>query len=371
MKLLRIKASGFKNLDDTVLDLTARSKKTSEDKEYELVKVADELYVYSIGAFIGKNASGKTTALELLDCCFHILGEFCLESSHYDYTGVQLEMFFYHEEYIYRYTTVLRSDPTLGGRATFSEQHLFRKKYYKTKVSSLFSEEGFMEMCGLGELPEDTSIVFFVLKKKQTLAMYFDSEGNGSDTYRLLFRLLKAYNLSGDILASIIRIFDGNVEALQMIDEHNFRLRLNGMERICSDRELLHLLSSGTTKGMLLYVMAAVSLRCGFDLLIDEIENHFHKTLVENLISLYMDKSVNRSGASLLFTTHYCEIIDLFNRQDNIWICRAEEKITIQNMYDSFGVRSGLLKSRRFYNNTFGTAVNYNELMNLKRMLMK
>ena len=68
--LLRVKASHFKNCqDDTVIDLVAKSKKTTEDKEYELQEIAEGLYVYSIGAFVGKNASGKTTALELLDCC--------------------------------------------------------------------------------------------------------------------------------------------------------------------------------------------------------------------------------------------------------------------------------------------------------------
>ena len=120
VKLLRVKASHFKNMeDDTVIDFVAKSKKTTEDKEYELLKVADDLYVYSIGAFVGKNASGKTSALDLLDCCYDILSEFRLENKHYDYEGVSLEIIFFHEEYIYKYNTELRSDPTLGNRASF------------------------------------------------------------------------------------------------------------------------------------------------------------------------------------------------------------------------------------------------------------
>ncbi len=50
MKLLRVKASHFKNCqDDTVIDLVAKSKKTTEDKEYELQEIAEGLYVYSMG----------------------------------------------------------------------------------------------------------------------------------------------------------------------------------------------------------------------------------------------------------------------------------------------------------------------------------
>ena len=113
------------------------------------------------------------------------------------------------------------------------------------------------------------------------------------------------------------------------------------------------------------------SLKNGFDLIVDEIENHFHKTLVENMISLYKDKTVNKNNATLIFTTHYCEVLDLFNRRDNIWIAKADEKVALSNMYDNYEIRTELLKSKQFYNNTFQTAVNYEELMNMKRKLMK
>ena len=313
MKLLRVKASHFKNCqDDTVIDLVAKSKKTTEDKEYELQEITEGLYVYSIGAFVGKNASGKTTALELLDCCYDILGKFSLENKHYSYEGIKLEIIFFHEGYIYKYTTELKADPTLANRATFSNQHIYKKKYYKTKLSSLYTE--------------------------------------GS---------------------AIICIFDSNIQSIQMLDEHNYRVTICNQEKSLSDKELLYMLSSGTTKGIILYTLVVASLQQGFDLLIDEAEAHFHKTLVENMLSLYMDKKVNRHGATLLFSTHYCEVLDLFNRQDNIWVCQSSDKIAIKNMYESFEVRSGLLKSKRFYNNAFQTAVNYDELMNLKRKLMK
>ena len=49
MKLLRIRTSNYKNCcDDFTIDLVAKSKKTSEDKEYELQKIAEDLYVFNI-----------------------------------------------------------------------------------------------------------------------------------------------------------------------------------------------------------------------------------------------------------------------------------------------------------------------------------
>ena len=74
MKLLRVRASHFKNCEDNfTIDFMAKSKKTAEDKEYELQEIAEDLFVFNTAAFVGKNASGKTTALELLDFCYSIL----------------------------------------------------------------------------------------------------------------------------------------------------------------------------------------------------------------------------------------------------------------------------------------------------------
>jgi hypothetical protein len=371
MKLLYAKTSNFKNVrDDFEISLVAKSKKTAEDREYELQEIAEDLFVYNTLAFIGKNASGKTTAVELLDCCYSILGDFRLEGKHYEYDNVQLDMIFFHDGYLYRYMTILQSDHTLANKAIFTDQHIYRKKYFKTKIKTIFEMEDYTEMEDFGELPEDTSKVFFVLKKKTTRAIYFDSFGEGVDTYAILFKALKNYNIPDEVFLNIIRIFDENVKTIEKIDDHNYKLYYQERIKTVSDQELVYLLSSGTTKGVLLYVLMVASLQNGFDLIVDEIENHFHKTLVENMISLYKDKSVNKNNATLIFTTHYCEVLDLFNRRDNIWIAKTDSQVYLSNMYDDYEIRTELLKSRQFYNNAFQTAVNYDELMNMKRKLM-
>lgn len=370
MKLLRVKANHFKNCkDDFTIDFVAKSKKTTEDKEYELQEIADSLFIFNTVAFIGKNASGKTTAIELLDCCYSILQDFRLENKKYNYDNIELEIIFYHEDYIYRYTTTLRSDSSLINKAIFSNQTLEKKKYTKTNLKDLYSLDKFKPVKDIGILPDDSSILFFVLKKKQTRAIYFDSNGFGTDTYQLLFKAMKNFNINAEYLSTIIKIFDDTIQNLEIVDEHNYKLTYHNKVEFMSDKELIYLLSSGTTKGIFLYIIVASSLQNGFDLLIDEVENHFHKTLVENMLSLYKDKSVNKKNASLIFTTHYCEVLDLFNRQDNIWISKSEGKVYLMNMYDSYNIRPELLKSKQFYNNAFQTSVNYEELMNLKRLL--
>lgn len=370
MKLLHVIANNFKNCNDSFeIDFVSKSKKTAEDKEYELQEIADDLHVYNTMAFIGKNASGKTTAVELLDACYSILSDFRLGGKSYSYENVELLIDFYHDGFIYRYETILKNADSLASKAIFVKQRLRKKKYYKSKTKALYNDEDFVDVEITGELPEDTSILFFVLKKKETRAIYFDSFGNGADTYRLIFAPLKDYHIRPALLAKVISIFDENIHDLQMLDDHNFKLSFCSEIKTVSDKELIYMLSSGTTKGMLLYILMIASLQQGFDLIIDEIENHFHKTLVENMISLYKDKTVNRRNATLIFTTHYCELLDLFNRQDNIYIAKSNDKVYLTNMYEGFNIRPELLKSRQFYNNVFQTAVNYDELMQLKKEL--
>lgn len=387
MKLLRVKANHFKNCSDGyTIDFVAKSRKYPEDKEYELQEIAPELHVYNTMAFIGKNASGKTSAIDLLDCAYSILSEFRLENKKYPYDGIELEIIFYHDDYIYRYETTLSSDK-LGNRAIFKNEKVFRKKYFKTNVKEIYNTDTFEKVQkglfplvpsqafddSIGDdvlwLPDDTSRLFYILGKKETRAIYFDSYEDGTDTYRLMFNALKNYDIDSDVLSRVLRVFDENIESLEMVDEKNYKLKFKGEVRNYTDTQLIYMLSSGTTKGILLYVLMVASLKEGFDLLIDEVENHFHKTLVENMISLYKDKSVNRNNATLIFTTHYCEVLDQMGRQDNIWICKSGVQVSLSNMYEDYQIRPELLKSKQYYNNAFQTAVDYNALMNLKRKL--
>lgn len=371
MKLLRVEAKHFKNTEDGLtIDFVAKTRLTNEDKEYELMEVAENLFVSNVAAIIGKNASGKTTIIELLDCCYSILGDFYLENKHYSYENIQLTMYFFYDGSIYKYDTTLQNDPNFGNKAIFEHQSLKRKSYFKSKAKEIYCEDNFEEVNAPGELPEDTSMLFFVLKKKETRAVYFDCVGKGVDTYQFLFKTLKKYEISSEILLVILRLFDETITALEMVDDHNYKLTDRSGQRVLSDKELIHLLSSGTTKGLLLYTMMVASLQHGFTLLIDEVENHFHKTLVENMLALYKDKRVNRKQASLVLTTHYCELLDMFGRQDNIWICQSHEKIQLLRMATDFTVRNELVKSKQFYQDTFRTAVDYESLMLLKKELL-
>lgn len=372
MKLLRVRASGFRNCaDDFTIDLLAKSKKTSEDKEYELLEIDEELYVYSTMGIVGKNASGKTSALELLDWCYDILSTFRLSGKECSYHGISMEIIFYQEGYLYLYTTELDDTENLEDRAVFKNQSLHRKKYYKSKLRELYTGVWDQGAELAGEVPEDFSILYFVLKKAVVREIYYEASKEKEELFGTVYRLMDLMQLDARYVGTIMKIFDSNITDLRQIDETHYSLRYQGTEKRCSSGELFRFLSSGTTKGFNLYILAVLSLKMGFDLLVDEIENHFHRTLVENLIMLYKDKQVNKKNATLIFSTHYCELLDLFNRSDNIWVTHSGEKMEIVNLYETYGYRPDLLKSKKFYQNAYDTAVNYEALMELKKELMQ
>ncbi len=371
MKLLQVTANNFKNCTNNfMINLVAKANKTEADKLYELQEIAPNLYTFNTNAFVGKNASGKSTAIELLEFCYRILGTFHLESVNYKLINVELSMTFFHNNYIYKYTAVLNSDIFIPGKVLFSNEHIYEKEYFPSKGKRILDED-FKEKIFNNELPKDTSKIFFILKEQQTTSIYFDDRDDIPSSYDLFFDQMNSFSNFQKVFGSILKIFDENISDLFRTKDGNYQLTYKGEITTKTARELYWFLSSGTTKGMILYSFIAMSLSEGIDIIIDEIENHFHKTLVENVISLYKDPSINTKHASLIFTTHYCELLDLFGRKDNIWITKSNGQIYVENMYEQYKDFPNNIKSKQFYNNAFDTAVNYKELMNLKKALKK
>ena len=163
MKILKLNPTNFKNCANNFeINFVPVARKTAEDKEYELQEIAEGLYVFSTMAVVGKNASGKTSALEVLELCYDILNDFRVSPKSFRLNGVHITMFFYHEGYIYRYSTGLIEEG-LTGHINFDDQELLGKKYYKTGINAIFDFDGSELVRFEGELPEDTSNLFFVL----------------------------------------------------------------------------------------------------------------------------------------------------------------------------------------------------------------
>lgn len=378
MKLLKVVANNFKLCENNfTISFIPTGNKTLADKEFELQEIDENLYVFTTLGIIGKNASGKTTTVELLSIIYDIFSNYRINSSKNIFKFVDkplyLDITFYHDGAIYRYLTELyKNENSVDNNLIFfKNEKLYKREYKKAHIRELFNYEKFVEVSPEIKLPNDTSIIYSLLKDISLRGIYCPSDDYFYSAYSKAFNIYKLLNNNLAIVTSLLKMFDENLNNIEMINDNKYRIiYTNEASKEVSNSELYEILSSGTTKGFGLFTFVVYSLKTGADLIIDEIENHFHKTLVENLVNLYKDKSVNKKNATLIFTTHYCEILDLFNRSDNIYISKCDKKISLENMHIDYKLRSELSKSNKFYSNEFNTNVSYDALMNFKKELM-
>ncbi len=378
MKLLKIVANGFKLCEDNfTIDFVPIANKPAADKEFELQEIDEDLYAFNTIGVIGKNASGKTTAVELLSVIYDIFSNYRINNSKnifkYIENTINLDITFYYEKTVYRYLADLyKNNSTVDNTLVFfKNEKLFKREYKKAHAKELFNYDKYEKVKYSVKLPDDTSMLYLLLKNITIRGIYCPSDDYIYRDYVNAFNVYKLLDNNLNIITSLLKLFDEHLENIEMLNENKYKITyINGKIQEVSNAELYEILSSGTTKGFGLFTFVVYSLKNGCDLIIDEIENHFHKTLVENLVNLYKDKLVNKNNATLIFTTHYCEMLDLFGRSDNIYICKYNEKIKLENMYINYKFRPELSKSNKFYNNEFNTNVSYKALMDFKKELM-
>ena len=134
--------------------------------------------------------------------------------------------------------------------------------------------------------------------------------------------------------------------------------------------DLNRYLSSGTIKGINIFLNAIKTFEVGGYLIIDELENHFNQEIVSTLIRFYMDKKVNPKGAMLIFSTHYSELLDEFERNDNIYIVRNINGISAENLSNILK-RNDIKKSEAYQSGYLeGTVPMYDAYIELKDSLI-
>ena len=133
--------------------------------------------------------------------------------------------------------------------------------------------------------------------------------------------------------------------------------------------ELNNYLSSGTVKGMITFTLAQEVLQSGGYIVVDEVENHFNKEIVTTLMRFFMDSKLNKNGGTLIFSTHYPELLDEYDRNDSIFITRNQGGITVENLSNILK-RNDIKKSDAYQSGFLeGTTPTYEAYMQLKKSI--
>lgn len=376
MKLLSVTVpNGFRMLEKnfTINFLTkTRVNKNSPDELFEL---EEGLYYPYETIFLGKNSSGKSSVIDLLNKTLLFLdtGRFPLSREETS-EPFSIRVIFYDEGIIYRYDGTFSFDEEgLKEFPIIKEENLSKtvwKRHYRKDLSNLsfFSVPFFTPNNG-----GDTSFIakMFESPDLNFCAKSYDFPRALSAVIRMMDRLY-----GPEAFDALLHLFDDSIERIRIAYDQDKPIgyefkRMGNDPVIMSADALRRILSEGTCRGVILFGVSLGAFKLGGEILVDEIERNFNRNLVENLMILYNDPEVNEKHATLVYTTHYSELLDHGERCDNINVLhRVGNNISLKNL-NEYELRTDVLKSNQFNQNAFDTFVNYERLAALRAVISK
>ncbi len=384
LELLKVKASGFKLLEDNFeLDFTTRTRVYQKDKLSEIEEIDKGLNTFRSIAFVGGNSSGKSTALSLVlkTLLFLQTGRWEFIPREFKKDSIDLNIVFYLEGFLYNYSCTFNKIEIdklsiANIYSPITNEKLIKLEYNKARGIvnlDLLNTNGVDESEILKSSLLDTSAIAKITGDKISVDEFSNNNIVNFDVNIVRNTFFASLNsCDKELVSSIIKLLDESIEYIicDNSDLVKFK-RINEKEIIISKFELLSILSSGTFRGVELYVRSINALKYGKVFIVDEIENCFHKNLVKNLLFIFNSKNINSKGAKLIFSTHYTEILDSLSRRDNIFITHKENGyVNVKNLYSDYDVRTELSKSNQFDNNVFNTSFNYEQLLNVKELII-
>lgn len=379
MKLLKITADGlplFKGKFDMCFYAQQR---VSEDQKDILYSLFSNIYLNPANGFIGINASGKTSVLKVILLSLGIINNEPI--NHIETRDILgntekavLNIFFYLESN----KEICRLETMITSKQTKTEGIVYRilsEKIWSKQTDEVITRKSMLDfddkepvMFRSGQedfLPDDVSIM--IARNKKT--------GENMRVVNLLqFTNINVLPFSENIPAEVITYLDPTVESLrfdEMDQKAVIRLKFQGKDEIVMNDpiQLNNYLSSGTVKGMITFTLAQEVLQKGGYIVVDEIENHFNKEIVTTLMRFFMDGKLNKNGGTLIFSTHYPELLDEYDRNDSIFIIRNRDGITVENL--STILKRNDIKKSDAYQSGFleGTTPMYEAYMRLKKSM--
>ena len=383
MKLLKIKIKGLKLFKDELeIDFFAEQRVGPEKNEM-LYKLFSNIYINNVIALIGINASGKTSILKVISFVINMLNNEPINKIVYNdiLNGINyedeviFETYFYSEEnYINKLQTIVkRDDKSQDGenKYTIKEEKLWRKNLSAVKTKkSLFEFEKLnpVQIRNVDEefLMEDVSIIIS-LNKKYSSRFYINDMINLTNKNHITF--------SGEFPPELITFLDPSIEYLTLKqDGKKLEIRLKFKEKeeiiLYDPMELNNYLSSGTIKGINVFINAMFAFKNGGYLIVDELENHFNREIVSTLIRFFMNEKINNKGATIIFSTHYSELLDEFQRTDDIYIVRNKNGINVEKLSKILN-RNDIKKSEAYQSGYLqGTAPAYESYIDFKNAII-
>ena len=379
MKILRITAQGLPLFKEDLDICFYAQQRVSEDDKNNLYNMIENYYLHSACAFIGINASGKTSVLKVVNLALSIIKNEPI--NHAETKSIlggakkaTICTYFYDKRnYVCCLETEITAKKSKNGEYIYS---IISERLWEKPIGSVRSKKYLTDFAGIKPtairnqeeiyLPDDVSFIIAHNKKVNDTAEVFSL---------LSYTNINVLPFTEDIPLEVIAFLDPTIEKLcfEQVEGKTFiHLKFKNEEEIILNNavDLEQYLSSGTIKGIITFSMVKEVLQSGGYLLVDEIENHFNKEIVTTLVRFFMDSRFNKNGGILIFTTHYPELLDEYDRNDGIYIVRNRNGITVENL--SYILNRNDIKRSDAYQSGFleGTTPTYEAYIRLKESLI-
>ena len=378
MKILRITAQGLPLFKEDMDICFYTQQRVSEDDRNNLYNLIDNYYLHSACAFIGINASGKTSVLKVINLALNIIKNEPI--NHVEAKTIlggsekaAIRIYFYDKrKYICCLETVITAKKVKTGEYVYS---ILSERLWEKPIAGVKSKKYLTDFDGIEPVDTRNSNEAYL---SDDVSFIIAHNKKVNDTFEV-FSLLSYTNVNvlpftEDIPLEVITFLDPTIEKLcfeQAEGKTFIHLKFRDEDEIILNNavDLEQYLSFGTIKGIITFSMVKEVLQSGGYLLVDEIENHFNKEIVTTLMRFFMDSRLNKRGGTLIFTTHYPELLDEYDRNDGICIVRNRNGITVENL--SYILKRNDIKKSDAYQSGFleGTTPAYEAYMRLKKNL--
>lgn len=375
MRLLKMVVNGltlFKKKVD--IDFFAEQRVSSDNNEM-VSPCFGSVYTNNVMSIVGINASGKTSLLKVISFVIEFINGESINNINNrdilkDAEKVQIIAYFFDPKngVCKLESEIIRiKDNEIDSRYIVDNERLWVKKISKVKSKKdlfVFEDEQLARVRDNKAefLKDDTSIVLSINKNK---SFYL------KDLIRLTN--VNFLGLKGNFPHELIAFLDPSIENISFDRKTGeAKLKFYDREEIIVSNPMLfeQYLSSGTIKGINIFINAMMVFEEGGYLIVDELENHFNREIVATLVRFFMNKSVNKNGATLIFSTHYSELLDEFERNDGIYIVRNRNGIYAQKLSEIL-TRNDIKKSEAFKSDFLeGTVPAYESYMQLKKAII-
>ncbi len=375
MRLLKIIVNGltlFK--EDIEIDFFAEQRVSSNNNEM-VSSCFGSVYTNNVMSIVGINASGKTSLLKVISFVIEFInGESINNISNKDVLkdAEKLDITVYFFDTIngvckLESEIIKIQDNEIDSRYVVNNERLWIKKISKVKSKKDLFEFDDDQIERIRDnkaefLKDDTSIILLLNKNK---SFYL------KDLIRLTN--VNFLGLIGNFPHELIAFLDPSIENISFDKKTGeAKLKFYDREEITVTNLILfeQYLSSGTIKGINIFINAMMVFEKGGYLIVDELENHFNREIVATLVRFFMNRNVNKNGATLIFSTHYSELLDEFERNDGIYVVRNRNGIYTQKLSDIL-TRNDIKKSEAFKSDFLeGTVPAYESYMQLKKAII-